>query len=199
MFPNDAKAACSVRCPVASSIKPTLGPQKGIKKPIMFEVATWRKDCSPFGSRTFVWGMFPNDAKAACSVRCPVASSIKPTCSVRKGHKKANCVRGGNLAEGLLAFRLADLCLGHVPQRCKSRLQRSMPCCILDQAYLLGPQKGIKKRIVYEVATWRKDCSPFGSRTFVWGMFPNDAKAACSVRCPVASSIKPTCSVRKRA
>ena len=116
-----------------------------------------------------------------------------------KGHKKANHVRGGNLAEGLLAFRLADLCLGHVPQRCKSRLQRSMPCCILDQAYLLGPQKGIKKPIMFEMATWRKDCSPFGSRTFVWGMFPNDAKAACSVRCPVASSIKPTCSVRKRA
>ena len=80
-----------------------------------------------------------------------------------KGHKKANHVRGGNLAEGLLAFRLADLCLGHVPQRCKSRLQRSMPCCILDQAYLLGPQKGIKKPLCEWLLLHR--CCPTRTRT----------------------------------
>ena len=50
------------------------------------------KDCSPVGSRTFGWGMFPNDAKAACSALCLVASSIKLCLlSPQKSIKKPLC------------------------------------------------------------------------------------------------------------
>jgi hypothetical protein len=95
------------------------------------------------------------------------------------------------MVEGLLACWLADLWLGHVPQRCKSRLQRSMPCCVFDQALHAQSAKWHKKaNRVRGGWGWWKDCSPVGSRTFGWGMFPNDAKAACSALCLVAPPIK---------
>ena len=104
------------------------------------------KDCSPVGSRTFGWGMFPNDAKAACSALCLVASPIKLCLlSPQKGIKKRIVYEVAGWQEGLLACRLADLWLGHVPQGCKSRLQRSMPCCVLDQAVLAQSAKEHKK------------------------------------------------------
>ena len=57
------------------------------------------------------------------------------------------------MVEGLLTCRLADLKLGHVPQRCKSRFQRSMPSSVLDQA-ALAPSAGRHKKATLRVAAF---------------------------------------------